>query len=1201
MADPKIKYDIQAQVTGSDAVRSLAEGLDGLDDALSPLVAQRARELQGELAKLAQQQGLIDRWRDQKQAVDAAGAAMEAARAEATRLGREMAQIEAPTARQVKAFNAARTAAREADAAFTGQRLRLQELRAAMSGAGISTDYLVGAQLRLRQQQAGLQQQVQETVGWAQRLANENRRAAQGSEDLGAASRRGAAGLREQGQAAQQSAGQLTQVAQAVRQVASVGFAGILGGQTAQMLGDVAATADAFANLQARVRLVTGEGQAFADAWDGVSQVALRTNSSLEGTATLFTRVAQAGKELGLSQQQSLEITESINRAVQLSGSSAQASDAAITQLVQGLQSGVLRGEEFNSVMEQAPRLAQALAAGLGVTTGELRKMAGEGRLTTEVVIGALKSQRATLEKEFGSLPATIGRSLENLSTKWTLFVGQLNSSTGATGAVAQGINALADNLDELAGIATRAGAVLVAALAVQAVGALKALAVQMAATGGAAALLGRQLSSIPTAVNIVVAAVGFEVGFQIGEMLRENSALARQLGVGVTEFFVGLVNDLQFVAESAKAVFTDDTVGQAFDRYKARAEEQRAIFQGLYDDAEKSPEVVRAAAAQAAKEAENLGATVGEAGKAVVSGMAGGAAAVASVGQAADTAAGAIGGLAAAAVAKLPAVGAQAEAQAAALRKVIDAGQGATDVFAKGLPEAIAKLSGSELLQFRDSMARTLEEVERGARRSAEALQAAGVSGAAELARADRAAAVLRVTLDAVGRQAAQSLGVDVAAASRVVTKEFAAAQDNLSVLVRALPALASAGVDTGEVLREALGNMLDGAKNAAEINAVIGRLDALGIKGQEAGDLLAKGLDKQLEAAKTEGALTKLRDVLQGLGQQGRIAGDQMTEGLEKVRKKIDEIKPGINSVQEAAGKLGVKLKGELQQAADEAKRSWELIRQSTQVGLDQKVAAFAAYSKAAIAANGGVESSEIALQRTTLETQARVAGMGQAFDSAMGKASAAVDRTRAKVAQLGEEFNAAGERINQGASGIGTNKVPSLGERNASVKSTIKSDFSIDQKSGVIGSTYTPPPDNSGDYEWKSDNARPGGYWELSAAGSARRDAERKQQQEVIRQAYQRAGVAVPGGAAGMPTVGIPDAVRQYLKKDSVSGQWALREIAAPAPAAAPAAGARTITLKLGDSSAAVAVASDADADRLEAFLLELQTALARGIRP
>src|SRR5699024_8635005 len=96
---------------------------------------------------------------------------------------------------------------------------------------------------------------------------------------------------------------------------------------------------------------------------------------------------------LGLAQGEVLSITRTINEAIKLSGGSAASADAAITQLIQGLQSGVVRGDEFNSIMEQSPRLAQAMADGLGVTRGELRAMAMDGKLSSEVVINAIRSQ----------------------------------------------------------------------------------------------------------------------------------------------------------------------------------------------------------------------------------------------------------------------------------------------------------------------------------------------------------------------------------------------------------------------------------------------------------------------------------------------------------------------------------------------------------------------------------------------------------------------------------------------------------------------------------------------------------------------------------------------------------------------------------------------------------------------------------------
>ncbi|NZA00870.1 hypothetical protein H0I39_02045 [Ottowia beijingensis] len=123
---------------------------------------------------------------------------------------------------------------------------------------------------------------------------------------------------------------------------AYIGLQGLMG--VVHSVRGLTATADAVSNLQARIKLVTGEGQLFEEMWERVAQTAQRTNSDLGATGDLFSRIAAVGKDAGLSAQQaaeqSLAITESINQAVQLSGASAEASQAAVTQLIQGLQSG---------------------------------------------------------------------------------------------------------------------------------------------------------------------------------------------------------------------------------------------------------------------------------------------------------------------------------------------------------------------------------------------------------------------------------------------------------------------------------------------------------------------------------------------------------------------------------------------------------------------------------------------------------------------------------------------------------------------------------------------------------------------------------------------------------------------------------------------------------------------------------------------
>ncbi|AYA02229.1 hypothetical protein BEN74_04645 [Acinetobacter sp. WCHAc010034] len=213
---------------------------------------------------------------------------------------------------------------------------------------------------------------------------------------------------------------------------------------------ELAQVADTFQGIAAQLRLVSDGSEEFSTALEGVRQVATNTTTSLEATANLYARISQAGKDLGVTQQQALLVTETINKSIQISGGSAASADAAITQLIQALQSGVLRGEEFNSMMEQAPRLTTALADSLNVTKGELRAMAMDGKLTSEIVINALKEQSAVIAEEYTNIPTTISGAFTNLKSNFTMLVGEVDSANAASKGIVDTLLYLSENLDVL-------------------------------------------------------------------------------------------------------------------------------------------------------------------------------------------------------------------------------------------------------------------------------------------------------------------------------------------------------------------------------------------------------------------------------------------------------------------------------------------------------------------------------------------------------------------------------------------------------------------------------------------------------------------------------------------------------------------------------------------------------------------------------
>lgn len=177
----------------------------------------------------------------------------------------------------------------------------------------------------------------------------------------------------------------------------------------------IVSATDTYRSLQGQLRLVTESQEQLNSTYQRALALSNATGASTESTVTLFTRLSRATEELNISQDSLFRVTETLNKAFVVSGATATEAAAATIQLSQGLAAGALRGEEFNSVNEQAPRIMSALATSLGVTRGELREMAMQGELTTEVVVGALMDQSAAIDGEFSKMPNTVGRAMQKL------------------------------------------------------------------------------------------------------------------------------------------------------------------------------------------------------------------------------------------------------------------------------------------------------------------------------------------------------------------------------------------------------------------------------------------------------------------------------------------------------------------------------------------------------------------------------------------------------------------------------------------------------------------------------------------------------------------------------------------------------------------------------------------------------------------
>lgn len=243
---------------------------------------------------------------------------------------------------------------------------------------------------------------------------------------------------------------------------------------------------DAYTNLQNRLKLVTNSQQELNQAMNDTFRIAQSSYQTWDSVVQVYQRFSDNAKTLGINMEQTAKLTETVSKAVAVSGASTQAAEAALTQFGQALASGTLRGEELNSILEQTPALAKAIAQGMEITVGQLRSVAAEGKITGDVLVDALTKSADSVEQLFAKTDITISQSFGLLSNELTKFVGEAGQSSGAANLLAGSIKLLSENLSLLADAAVIGGigyitkAILTKTVAVQ--GAIAASVAQKAA-----------------------------------------------------------------------------------------------------------------------------------------------------------------------------------------------------------------------------------------------------------------------------------------------------------------------------------------------------------------------------------------------------------------------------------------------------------------------------------------------------------------------------------------------------------------------------------------------------------------------------------------------------------------------------------------------------------------------------------------------
>lgn len=308
---------------------------------------------------------------------------------------------------------------------------------------------------------------------------------------MGGASATASRGLADVGRSASGASGQVQTLGSRLREVQNrlSSLHGLIAGGMFVGAGlSIAKTADHMQELNSQVKLVTASHEEYVAVNERLHQMANKNLTDISATTGLYTNSARALSNLGKSQEEILKFTNAVSLAMGVGGKSASEQASAILQLGQAMQSGVLQGDEFRSLAENAPIILDLVAEKLGKTRAELRELASEGALTSKVIYNALADAIPTLQAMFDKMPVTMSQSFGVLRNNYKKFVGDfVNDTTGLSDVVAKSLLGIAYNFETLA-----KGAVAVAGVA------LVSLASRVTLTTTAFSALGKVIMAHP-------------------------------------------------------------------------------------------------------------------------------------------------------------------------------------------------------------------------------------------------------------------------------------------------------------------------------------------------------------------------------------------------------------------------------------------------------------------------------------------------------------------------------------------------------------------------------------------------------------------------------------------------------------------------------------------------------------------------------
>ena len=227
--------------------------------------------------------------------------------------------------------------------------------------------------------------------------------------------------------------------------------------------------ADSATLINNKLKIATGSTEELSKVTSELFETSNETGTAISATADLYAKLERSTRSMGVSQERLLSITETVNKSFAIGTATTQEAAGSIRQLGQAMASGVLRGDEYNSISEQAPVIMEAIQKATGKTSGELRKMAAEGLITSEILIESLERYKSKIDTDFATATKTFGQKLTIAENQAIEFVGSSDEITGAVGVAGDAVLFLSSNIDKLVTVTKVAagvyGAILLTAL----------------------------------------------------------------------------------------------------------------------------------------------------------------------------------------------------------------------------------------------------------------------------------------------------------------------------------------------------------------------------------------------------------------------------------------------------------------------------------------------------------------------------------------------------------------------------------------------------------------------------------------------------------------------------------------------------------------------------------------------------------------